>query len=147
MVGKEGRRKSIPIKSGVTTVGRRPDCQVRIPLSVVSREHCRISNVGGVLSIQDLGSANGTYVNENQITESEIKSGDRVKIGTVDFLIQIEGESKGVSSVDSLADAKDASGSALGQLSDSFTAMAESMGESAGDSLSDLDLSADDSFS
>jgi pSer/pThr/pTyr-binding forkhead associated (FHA) protein len=142
MIGKKGRHKKISIKTGMTRVGRRPDCQVRIPLPSISRAHCQISNEGGQLTIQDLGSANGTYVNDHQITESQIKAGDRVKIGTVDFVIRVDGRPKKIASVDPSTE-NQRSGSSVSQLSGSHVAL--------GDPLSDLDLTADagldDSFS
>ena len=148
LFGKNGQRKRIAIKAGMTTLGRRPDCQVRIPLPIVSRTHCRISNKDNRLVIQDLGSANGTFVNDRQITESEIKAGDRIKIGTMDFLIQIDGQPKNISPVDQTANRKQASGSSTSELSDSHVTSGPT---STKDALSDLDLSADagldDSFS
>lgn len=140
LFGKNGRRKSISIKTGMTILGRRPDCQVRIPLSIISRKHCRISNKDDRLIIQDLGSANGTFVNDQQITESEIKAGDQIKIGPMNFVIQVDGQPDNISQPDDDSSDNELSGSHI-----------PSGSKPTGDSLSDLDLSADagldDSFS
>jgi pSer/pThr/pTyr-binding forkhead associated (FHA) protein len=59
----------------------------------VSKRHCQLNCDQGVLRIRDLGSRNGTYLNGERIDgEAEIKAGDRVKIGPLTFVCQIEGQ-------------------------------------------------------
>ncbi len=91
---RKGHKKEISLKSGTSTIGRRPDCDVRIPLSIVSRKHCRFTINEQELTIQDLGSANGTYVNSAMVTEAKIKAGDIVKVGPMKFVVQIDGHPK-----------------------------------------------------
>ena len=88
---KRGREKRIPLKPGVTIIGRRPDCDVRGPLIVVSRKHCRIVQQDDQTVVQDLGSANGTFVNSERVAEAVVKAGDQLSVGSVVFTIQIDG--------------------------------------------------------
>ena len=89
---KKGQRKNIPLGNGVAILGRRPDCDVRVPLLLVSRKHCRITLDDEKTIIQDLGSANGTFVNCERITEAVVKAGDIISIGSVHFTLQVNGE-------------------------------------------------------
>ncbi len=89
---RQGQKKEIPLKEGVTVIGRRPDCDVRIPVMRVSRKHCRIILKDNKTTIQDLGSTNGTFVNDDRIMESEIQAGDVVAIGVVKFTLKINGK-------------------------------------------------------
>lgn len=89
---RNGRRKDISLGDGVTIVGRRPDCDIRIPLLYVSRKHCRFICKEDKMVLQDLGSANGTFVNSERIMEAEVNPGDQIGVGSVTFTIQIDGE-------------------------------------------------------
>lgn len=55
------------LADGVLTIGRAPGCTVIVPVSTVSRQHARISRYGMRLVIDDVKSANGTFVNGCQI--------------------------------------------------------------------------------
>jgi predicted component of type VI protein secretion system len=88
----DGERKSFSITRDVTVMGRREDCDFRIPLGDISRKHCRIIKEDNVLKIEDLGSSNGTYVNGKRIHEAEVQAGDTIQIGPCVFVTQIEGE-------------------------------------------------------
>lgn len=87
----DGERRSFSLSRDVTVLGRREDCDLRIPLSDVSRKHCRFIKDGDQLRIEDLGSSNGTYHNGQRIQESVVKPGDTVQIGPVAFIVQIDG--------------------------------------------------------
>ena len=89
---KSGSRRDFRLPSNVTVIGRRQDCDLCIPLMVVSRKHCEINKVKGRLTIRDLGSSNGTYINGKRITEeAEVKPGDYLQIGPLAFGLQIDG--------------------------------------------------------
>ncbi|NIU20686.1 MAG: FHA domain-containing protein [Actinobacteria bacterium] len=81
---KEGRQpgRTFGIPSGSDlTVGRAPDCDIRLVDQGVSRRHCRIQNAGSGLRVVDLGSANGTYVNGDPVETSALKPGDQLAVG------------------------------------------------------------------
>lgn len=89
---KSGQRKTIPIKPGIHIVGRRMDCDLRIPHILVSRKHCRIINEDDQVRVQDLGSANGTFVNNERIMESVVQAGDKLAVGGFKFFVQFGGK-------------------------------------------------------
>ena len=88
----DGERKSFSITRDVTVMGRREDCDFRIPLGDISRKHCRLIKEENVLKVEDLGSSNGTYVNGKRIHESQVQAGDTLQIGPCVFVAQLEGE-------------------------------------------------------
>ena len=66
----EGERRSFSVTREVTVIGRREDCDLRIPVSEVSRKHCRIVMEEGAVRAEDLGSSNGTFHNGKRISGS-----------------------------------------------------------------------------
>ena len=91
---KDGSRKSFTLPSNITVVGRRHDCDLCIPLMVVSRRHCQLSLNNEALKIRDLGSHSGTFINGKRISETNVQAGDYITIGPLTFLLQIGGEPK-----------------------------------------------------
>jgi pSer/pThr/pTyr-binding forkhead associated (FHA) protein len=91
MLRGDGERRSFSIVRDVTVIGRREDCDFRIPLGDISRKHCRLVKQNGVLMIQDLGSSNGTFINNKRIQEAELSPGDSLQLGGVSFVVQIDG--------------------------------------------------------
>src|SRR5690606_4016984 len=87
----DGEKRSFSVSREVTVVGRREDCDLRIPLSDVSRKHCRLIKDGDVLRLEDLGSSNGTFVNGQRVREATLRPGDTVSIGPVSFGVIIDG--------------------------------------------------------
>jgi pSer/pThr/pTyr-binding forkhead associated (FHA) protein len=90
-----GSQKVISLPSNVTIIGRRQDCDLRIPLMPVSRRHCQLILNNESLKIRDLGSRNGTFLNGKRITDEIIaQAGDNITIGPLTFGIQINGQPK-----------------------------------------------------
>jgi pSer/pThr/pTyr-binding forkhead associated (FHA) protein len=73
-------------------LGRGGDCALRIPLEQVSRRHCEIVQNNGTLRLRDLGSSNGTYVNGKRVLETKLKAGDRLRVGSLTFTVQVDGK-------------------------------------------------------
>lgn len=90
-IKKDRTTQSFPLPSAVTFIGRRQDCDLCIPLSMVSRRHCEIYSEFNKLMVRDLKSRNGTFVNHESIEEAEIKAGDTLRIGPIYFIVQIDG--------------------------------------------------------
>ncbi len=63
-------------------IGRSSDLDMVLMEDMVSRKHAKISTAAGMVSIMDLGSTNGTFVNGEKIKKHRLKEGDRVLIGT-----------------------------------------------------------------
>jgi predicted component of type VI protein secretion system len=73
------------------TLGRARGCTIRIPSAQVSRLHCRLRMENGVVTVEDLESVNGTFVNGKRIHEPEIiHPGDHLSIGPVTFVVEYE---------------------------------------------------------
>jgi two-component system cell cycle response regulator len=63
-------------------IGRSPQCEIQIDQESVSRNHCRVRFDGSGFFVSDLGSTNGTYVNDNLIEgEARLRHGDQLKVG------------------------------------------------------------------
>jgi len=91
MFKENGERKQFAIESGKTVIGRKEDCGLRIPLGEISRKHAILMVDEKTVTLRDLGSANGTYVNNKRVTEQELRPGDHIVIGPVVFTVQIDG--------------------------------------------------------
>ncbi len=96
LLKKNNSQKAFSLSSGITVIGRRHDCDLRISLMSVSRRHCQFNRDEGVLKIRDLGSRNGTYVNGKRIDEAVIRAGDYIEVGPLKFVLQIDGEPKDI---------------------------------------------------
>ena len=73
------------LESPTLVLGRSSKCDVQIDQESVSRAHSKIMNQGKTIRIRDLGSTNGTYVNDEQIEERTLADGDLIKIGRTIF--------------------------------------------------------------
>lgn len=103
VVQADGRMRDVPIRRERTVVGRKPECNIRIPVSSVSREHCEIVMQGESLTIRDLGSSNGTYVNRARVQESTLGAGDLVAVGPAVFVVRIAGKPAQVNAAEARA--------------------------------------------
>ena len=63
-------------------IGRSSELDMVLVEEMVSRKHARIALSGGTISIEDLGSTNGTFVNGEKVQQGTLREGDRVLIGT-----------------------------------------------------------------
>src|SRR4051812_43999880 len=77
-----GAGKQVPLDT-VVDVGREPSLPLHLDEDTqVSRRHARFSAVGGGVAVEDLGSTNGTYVNEQPISSPRtLNPGDKVRVG------------------------------------------------------------------
>ncbi|MDX1487984.1 MAG: FHA domain-containing protein, partial [Acidiferrobacterales bacterium] len=69
------------LPQGDMKIGRRPGSDIVVDNMAVSGEHANIFTIGEDSFIQDLGSTNGTFVNNKRITKHHLKNGDVVTIG------------------------------------------------------------------
>lgn len=92
MFREDGSKRVFALEPGVTTLGRKDDCTIRIPLAVVSRHHAEIAVNDDTATLKNLGAANGTFLNNERIEQEDIAAGDQIKVGPVMFLCQIDNE-------------------------------------------------------
>jgi len=75
--------RSIPLGEGENLIGRDRDALVRIDGPRVSRRHARITIDGERVQLEDLGSRNGTRLNDQQLDRAcPLADGDRISIGS-----------------------------------------------------------------
>lgn len=68
--------------AGTLQIGRAPSCQIRLSDTYISNLHARIADSGGAWVVEDMGSTNGTYLNQRRVTgPTEIAPGDRIRVG------------------------------------------------------------------
>ena len=80
--------KRIDLAGNDCILGRHESCQIRIASGDVSKQHCRLKHIEGKVHVKDLGSRNGTFVNDEPITgETLLKPGDTLRVGPMMFLI------------------------------------------------------------
>lgn len=82
--------KTIPLKRQTTTIGRAKGNTVQIPAGNVSRRHCLIVQERRGLVVKDQGSANGTFVNGQKVTEQLLQPGDLLVIGAATFRVEYQ---------------------------------------------------------
>jgi pSer/pThr/pTyr-binding forkhead associated (FHA) protein len=84
--------KIFPLDKTMITIGRSPDNDIIIDEDSVSGEHARIELIPNELMdglidifIEDLGSTNGTFVNEEQVKRQQLQNSDYIQIAWTDF--------------------------------------------------------------
>lgn len=77
--------KEFTLSKERTLIGRKPHNDIQIDNLAVSGEHAAIITILNDSFIEDLGSTNGTFVNEKQVTEAQLKLDSRVRIGETTF--------------------------------------------------------------
>ncbi len=76
------------LKSERTTVGRLEDNAFQIAEPSVSSHHCEVILKGEEVVIKDLNSTNGTYINDQPITEAVLKPGQILRLGKVELRLE-----------------------------------------------------------
>lgn len=86
------QRQTIHLRRRETLIGRRQDASLRIPSAEVSRQHCRVLIMDdGYLIVEDLDSANGTFVNDARVTGREVlRPGDVLRVGPATFVVEYQ---------------------------------------------------------
>jgi pSer/pThr/pTyr-binding forkhead associated (FHA) protein len=87
-------------------IGREPTCDVVLTDGSVSRKHARLEKRGRIWTVVDQGSANGTFVDSQRVTETTLRSGQELRFGSVAFRVEIEGEDAAAATI--MTDAPDA---------------------------------------
>src|SRR4051812_42090905 len=79
--------------SGATTVGRDPSAGIVIDDPESSRRHASLSVEGSTVTVEDLGSTNGTFVNGERLTAPrELSGSEKVRVGTTVFEVRVGAE-------------------------------------------------------
>jgi diguanylate cyclase (GGDEF)-like protein len=78
-----GKRWSLDRSESI--IGRDGGCEVPLPIDTVSRRHCRVAVRGNAVFLTDLGSTNGTALNDDVLSPNEefaLRSGDKIRVGS-----------------------------------------------------------------
>jgi FHA domain len=82
VLDEHGGRVSTHRLAGTLQIGRGSSCQIQPNDTYVSQVHAKISDRNGSWVVEDMGSTNGTYLNQRKVTvPTELSPGDRIRIG------------------------------------------------------------------
>jgi DNA-binding winged helix-turn-helix (wHTH) protein len=83
-------KRRMPVEDSEIEVGRDPSCGLCLDYPGVSRRHARLALSNDTATIEDLGSKNGTWVQDQRITgPTELRDGDRIRIGSAELIFRI----------------------------------------------------------
>ena len=86
--------QALAIRASKFFIGRAEDCHLRPKSDLISRHHCVVVIDDPAIVVRDLGSRNGTFVNGEAVTgESELRDGDQLKIGPLEFQVELKQDS------------------------------------------------------
>jgi hypothetical protein len=75
--------RTVPVESQSMVLGRAPECELPLEDTFVSQQHARIFAKDGHWYVEDLGSTNGTSVNDQRLgAPARVQPGDRISLGT-----------------------------------------------------------------
>jgi diguanylate cyclase (GGDEF)-like protein len=77
--------KRFPLQRNEVVLGRGSDCDIQVDRDSVSRRHARVFRNGEQWMFEDLGSTNGSYVNDVPVQRSILRDSDFLKIGAAIF--------------------------------------------------------------
>lgn len=91
------RTRIISIPGEEFLIGRGHDCDLRINDGDVSRHHCQLRVRGQEVTLSDLGSSNGTFLNGNRVlSQVKLRSGDEIRLGKFRALVDLGDQPGGV---------------------------------------------------
>lgn len=76
---------------GTMTVGRHSECDISVPGEEISRHHAKLSVMPDGIAVEDLGSANGTFIAGKRVHQGMLKPGEELRLDTVRFLLVAPG--------------------------------------------------------
>lgn len=83
------------IEKASISIGRTAPADWTFADDTLSKEHAVLEFVDGAIRLRDLGSMNGTRVNDSEIRSAELKNGDRFQLGEQKFQLVLEQRSRG----------------------------------------------------
>jgi serine/threonine protein kinase len=87
VVGATG--KEVRLRKSITLMGRASECRVVVKASDVSKYHCQVLRDVGQVVVEDLGSANGTFVNGRRVRRARLHDGDELRLADHAFQVRL----------------------------------------------------------
>ena len=84
------RKSRIVLDKLPATLGRSPNSEIYLTDRWVSRCHCEIDHVNGTLTVRDIGSKHGTFVNGEKVTHAPLLPGDNLTVGLTRFQVRYQ---------------------------------------------------------
>jgi pSer/pThr/pTyr-binding forkhead associated (FHA) protein len=75
------------LPGSVKTVGRAAQADFIVDAALVSRVHCQLTAGAAELEVVDLESTNGTFVNGARVDRASLRTGDKLGVGKVEFVV------------------------------------------------------------
>jgi serine/threonine protein kinase len=82
--------KVIRVVHEKSVLGRASECDIIVRAADVSKQHCQILVEADRVLIEDLGSANGTFVNDRPVQQARLHDGDHVRVADHEFQVHLE---------------------------------------------------------
>src|SRR5262245_32401531 len=82
----------IQVDKDQAIVGREPACDVFVNDGSVSRRHARLERRGAAWFVVDQGSANGTYLDSQRVSDALLRPGQELRFGAVAFKVELLGD-------------------------------------------------------
>ncbi|OLM21567.1 hypothetical protein Ae707Ps1_5826c [Pseudonocardia sp. Ae707_Ps1] len=87
----DGSNRNYQLVEGTHVIGRGQDSQFRLPDTGVSRRHLEVTWDGQVATLNDLGSTNGTTVNNSPVQSCQLTDGDVIRVGHSSLVFRTQG--------------------------------------------------------
>ena len=82
--------KTYPVP-GPVVIGRQQDCDIAVASEEISRRHAQVKPTADGLMVEDLGSANGTFINGKRVQTGLMRPGEELRLDTIRFLLVAPG--------------------------------------------------------
>jgi hypothetical protein len=82
--------KVFPV-NGPVVIGRAAECDISVPADEISRRHALVKPTPDGLSVEDLGSSNGTFINSKRVQHGFLNPGDELRLDAVRFILVAPG--------------------------------------------------------
>lgn len=82
--------RELDLKRGKITLGRSPDNDIQINDATISSHHCEVNVSDISISVRDLGSRNGSFVDGKKIEKAVLQSGELLRLGQVEMCFQLQ---------------------------------------------------------
>jgi pSer/pThr/pTyr-binding forkhead associated (FHA) protein len=82
--------KTYPVP-GQVVIGRQADCDIAVASEEISRRHAQVRPTADGLLVEDLGSANGTFINGKRVQTGLMRPGEELRLDTIRFLLVAPG--------------------------------------------------------